>query len=55
MRNSAVVLKTYNMLTLTGLVVFPDMVIHFEVSGDRAVDAITMPGEGQPYFSYYEK
>ncbi len=40
MRNSAVVLKTYNMLTLTGLVVFPDMVIHFEVSGDRAVDAI---------------
>lgn len=40
MKNSAVMLKTYNMLTLTGLVVFPDMVIHFEVSGDRAVAAI---------------
>ncbi len=30
----------YNMLTLSGLVVFPDMMIHFEVSGERAVNAI---------------
>ena len=40
MRNSAVMLKTYNMLAVTGLVVFPDMVIHFEVSGSRAVEGI---------------
>lgn len=39
--------ELYNMLATSELVVFPDMMLHFEISGDRAINAINYAVDGE--------